>query len=111
MRNLIKIIPLGIKAEKITSLLEIARGFMFSGRREECKLFILPTEMSADIHMLFVFFKLIIVWVDKNKKITYFSIAKPFLFYKIHRAKYVLEIPYDKKILKKLKKGMRLGWK
>lgn len=111
MKNkVVKIMPLGVKAEKITSLLGMVRGFMFSRRAKTAKLFVMPHEMFVDIHMFFVFFPLIIAWTDKNKRIRHFSRALPFVFYKIHRAKYVLEVPYNNKVFRKLKKGMKLSW-
>lgn len=104
----IKISPLNIKAEKITSLAGMMKGFMFSRKPKNSLLFSMPREILADIHMIFVFFPLVIVWIDKNKRVTHFSRAKPFLFYQAHKAKYVLEIPYSDKVFKKLKKRMKL---
>ena len=102
----LRIKPLGIKAEKVSSIFGMITGFMFSDSKVP-KLFIFPKELYADIHMLFVFKPLVIVWINKHKKIVAFSKAKPFLFYKVHKANYVLEIP-DLKVIKKLRKGMKL---
>lgn len=104
--------PLNIKAEKCSSLFSIFKGFMFSRRKNaKAKLFIFSRELPADIHMFFVFFPIVVIWIDKNKKVAECSLAKPFSFYKAHKAKYVLEIPYTRRREKLLDiKGKRLKW-
>lgn len=104
--------PLNIEAEKCSSLFSIFKGFMFSRRKNaKAKLFIFSRELHADIHMFFVFFPIVVIWIDKNKKVVECSLAKPFSFYKTHKAKYVLEIPCTRKTKKLLKmKGRQLKW-
>ena len=113
VRTITIIKPLNIKAEKCSSLYSIQKGFMFySKRNAKAKLFILPIELPAGIHLLFVFFPIIVLWLNQNKKVTACSLARPFFFYNIHKAKYVLEIPYTLKTKKFLYlKNKQLKWR
>jgi len=72
-------------------------GFMFSFSKKP-KLFVFDKEKPIGIHMLFVFQKLLVVWLDENKKIKRIEVMKPFISLKTEKAKYVLEIPLGSKI-------------
>jgi uncharacterized membrane protein (UPF0127 family) len=108
-----KIFPFGIEAKICKSLFSKARGMMFSLKPEPL-LFVFKKEQNASIHMFFVFFPLIAIWLNKEKRIADFKILKPFSFYnqKI-KSKYIIEIPLidrnnKKKLVKRLRKGMQL---
>jgi uncharacterized membrane protein (UPF0127 family) len=61
--------------------------------------------------MLFVFMSLFVIWLDSRKKVIDFRLMIPFLSYYSNRAKYIIELPFNKKnarIFKKLKKGMKI---
>ena len=98
----VKIKPLNLKAQKITSLSGMARGLMFSKKKN--LLFEFRKEQNVGIHMLFVFFPIIAVWIDKNKKIKNVKRMKPFVSFHEEKAKYILEIPFDKKLFLRLRK-------
>lgn len=71
------------------------KGLMFSKLHErEGLLFVFPHERNVDIHMLFVFFPLDILWLDgKGRVVSLVRKAKPFtLFVKGKRAGYLLEV-------------------
>lgn len=73
-----------------------AFGFMFRFRKPDYALvFVFRSERRADLHMLFVFFPIDVLFLDKNKKIIDIKKKfKPFSYYapKAH-AKYVIEVP------------------
>jgi len=102
----VKIKSLGIKAEKIEGVLGKIMGLMFSGKRS--LLFVFRKEQKAGIHMLFVFFPIIVVWLNEKKKITRCSVARPFISFPSGKGKYVLEVPYDREIFEKLKNKSKL---
>ena len=122
--RLINIKPLGIKAERITGILGMARGLMFSKKRN--LLFEFNREQKVGIHMLFVFFPIIAVWIvdekppgfshagkrslsqHKNKRIKKVKVMKPFVSFHEEKAKYVLEMPYDKKLFVRMRKSRGL---
>jgi len=105
---MINIKPLNIKAEKIEGILGKMRGLMFSRKRN--LIFVFKRERRTGIHMLFVFFPLIVVWIDEKKKIMAFRKMLPFCSFHEAKAKYVLEIPYDKRIFKKISKLKSLNF-
>ena len=92
----LKIKPLNIGAERITSLYGMAKGLMFSKKKN--LLFEFHREQKIGIHMLFVFFPIIAVWIDKRKRIKRVKIMKPFISLHEEKAKYLLEIPYNKRL-------------
>ena len=106
----LKIKPLGLEASRLTSVFSQGMGFVFHLRGKRSKLFEFPQENQIGIHMLFVFFPLIVVWMDKQKKITHTNVSYPFISFTSHKAKYVLEIPYKTEVLKKIRVGMKLSW-
>jgi uncharacterized protein len=93
--------PLNIKAEKIEGIWGKVRGLMFSKKRN--LLFVFDREQVIDLHMLFVFYPIIVAWLDKKKRITKMVKMYPFLSLTGGRGKYVLEIPYDEKIFKRMR--------
>jgi hypothetical protein len=102
---LVPIKSLNIQANLCKTFLSQAIGFMFSFSRKNAKLFVFDREKNIDIHMFFVFFPLIVVWLNKDKKIVKIKKMYPFISYSGARAKYLLEIPYSKEIWNKLNKN------
>lgn len=102
--------PLKIEAKIITSLAGQALGFMFHPLSKKAKLFKFNQEQQIGIHMLFVFFPLIVVWLNKKKKVKYFKVMRPFISFGAHEAKYILEIPYSTKVLRKIKLNKSFSW-
>jgi len=96
------------KVERITSILGMMRGLMFSKKRN--LLFVFKKEQEVGIHMLFVFFPIIVVWMDEKKRIKAIKVMKPFVSLHEERAKYVLEVPYDKRVFNVLKKKSKLSF-
>ena len=77
------------------SILSRARGLMFSSLHwNEGLLFVFPEEEIVDIHMLFVFFPLDVVWLNKKGKIVQIKRnVKPFMpFIAGEKATYLLEM-------------------
>jgi len=101
---LVRIKSLEINAKVCKSFLSKIIGFMFCFSRKNARLFMFDREKHVDIHMIFVFFPLIVVWLDENKKIIMIKKMIPFISYSGARAKYVLEIPYSEEAWMKLNK-------
>ena len=99
---MINIKPLKIKAQKITSLAGMAKGLMFS--KKKSLLFDFKQEKKVGIHMLFVFFPLIVIWLDSKKKIKAIKIMKPFVSFHEEKARWILEIPYTQKLFLRLRR-------
>lgn len=110
MAKTVRIRPLNINAQPITSMSGQGLGFMFHLWARKAKLFIFNKEKTAAIHMLFVFFPLIVVWLDSKKRVKQVRVMHPFVSFEGHAARYVLEAPYSKKILGKIKIGKRFSW-
>ena len=66
--------------------------------------------VNAAIHMLFVFQKLQILWLDSNKKVVDAKIAYPFISFLFPKepAKYIIELNPENKGLGKIKEGEKL---
>ena len=81
----------------VNSVFGKARGLMFS--RKKNLVFVFDKEQRIGLHMLFVFFPIDVLFLDKDKRIV--EIKKnfrPFSFYKSReKAKYVVEIAKGKK--------------
>ena len=89
------------------SVLKKLRGLMFSFKpKNDGLLFVFGKEGVVSIHMLFVFFSIDIVYVNKEKKIVEIKRrVKPFTFFVLgKKAKYILEV----KDAKSLKVGEQL---
>jgi uncharacterized membrane protein (UPF0127 family) len=70
-------------------------GKMFSFNRDPI-VFIFPEKREVDIHMLFVFMPLLVVWFDEKMNVVKAEKMKPFVSGGRARANYVLEIPLKK---------------
>jgi len=73
-----------------------AFGFMFRFKKPDHALvFIFNNERRADLHMLFVFFPIDVLFLDKNKKVVDIKKGfKPFAYYAPKaKAQYVVELP------------------
>ena len=81
-----------VQAKPCKSLLSKIMGKMFSFSKTPL-LFIYKKEQNVDIHMLFCFQPLIVLWLNKNKKVIKAKKMLPFISYVSAKAKYVLEIP------------------
>jgi uncharacterized membrane protein (UPF0127 family) len=81
-----------IEARECNSFLSSFWGKMFSFSREPI-LLVLDKEETAGIHMLFVFQRLLVIWLDANQNPVAVKEMKPFVSYHRARAKYVLEVP------------------
>jgi uncharacterized membrane protein (UPF0127 family) len=101
---LVRIKSLKINAKVCKSFLSKIMGFMLCFSRKNARLFMFDMEKHVDIHMFFVFFPLIVVWLDKKMEIIKIKKMIPFISYSRAKAKYVLEIPYSDKVWMKLNK-------
>jgi len=73
-----------------------AFGFMFRFKKpEKALVFIFKNKRRIDLHMLFVFFPIDVLFLDKNKKVVDIKKNfKPFSYYASKaRAEYVIELP------------------
>lgn len=72
-----------------------ALGFMFHFSSDYAKVLAFKKEQKISLHMFFVFFPLLAVFLDKNKRIVEIKKLLPFTFYNCGKmAKYVVEVPY-----------------
>jgi uncharacterized membrane protein (UPF0127 family) len=88
------------------SFLSQALGLMFS--RKKNLLFMFNKEKRISLHMLFVFFPIWAVYLNKNKQAVFIKKLSPFIsaFYPKQKAKYVLELPAKPAV----KIGDKLSW-
>ncbi len=92
------------------------RGLMFSRKLKKNEGILLISDkesiLETSIHMLFVFFKIDVVWINNDKKIVDIKRnVKPFKLFigSKEKAKYVLEVANDE--IKNLKIGDKLEFK
>jgi len=70
-------------------------GLMFSKKNN--LLFVFDSEKRTSLHMLFVFYPILVLFLDKNRRVIEKKILKPFTFYNPKNpAKYVLEFGDEK---------------
>ncbi|MBD3164028.1 DUF192 domain-containing protein [Candidatus Woesearchaeota archaeon] len=88
------------------SLISKARGLMFSKKRN--LIFIFDKEKKISLHMLFVFFPVWAVYLDKGKKAIYKKKLYPFIscIRPEHKAKYILELVKNPAI----NEGDKISW-
>jgi uncharacterized membrane protein (UPF0127 family) len=84
------------KAKLCRSVFSKAFGFMFRFKKPDyARVFIFNKERRADLHMLFVFFPIDVLFLDKNKKVA--DIKKNFMPFSYYmpksKAMYVIELP------------------
>jgi hypothetical protein len=67
-------------------------GLMFSTKKN--LIFEFPKEQRISLHMLFVFFPIYAVYLDKSKKVVFTKKLSPFISfcYPKQKAKYILEL-------------------
>ena len=68
---------LNIKVRKVSEFGKFS-GLMFRTSRTKNLLFDFSKELRLSIHSIFVFFKFLIVWLDKNNKVIEYKIVTPF---------------------------------
>jgi hypothetical protein len=86
------------------SLLSKIRGLMFSKKRN--LIFIFKKEKMIEIHMLFVFFPIWVVYLNKEKKVTYIKKLQPFISSSNQKGQYVLEFTEKPDV----KLGDKISW-
>jgi uncharacterized membrane protein (UPF0127 family) len=97
IRNLTKGVVVAQRVERCATFWTRGRGLMFRRRlaQDAALLFVEGRESVLDtsIHMLFVFFAIGVIWLDKNRRVVDKTLARPFrLYYAPHRpAQYFIE--------------------
>jgi uncharacterized membrane protein (UPF0127 family) len=84
------------KAKPCTSMASKALGLMFRIKKpKEALIFIFGSEKRADLHMLFVFFPIDVLFLGKDKHVVDIKKDfKPFTYYSPKaKAMYVIELP------------------
>lgn len=81
-------------------------GLMFSKKKNRALIFRFNEEKTIALHMLFVFYPIDVLFLNKNKiAVDIKEIFKPFTFYKSRKkAMYAIELPDG--IIKKTKTGI-----
>ena len=92
-----------------SNIFRIAWGLRFSKRlkKDEGIILKLPREIEIRLSMLFVFFPITALWVDKSNIITHIEHLKPFTYSKKKKALYIAEV----NLTNKYKIGMRFNLK
>jgi uncharacterized protein len=111
IRNQTKKFTIIKEAKPCRSIPSKAFGFMFRFKKpEEALVFIFNSERRADLHMLFVFFSIDVLFLDKDKKVVDIKKNfKPFTYYAPKtKAMYVVELPVG--LLGKTKTGDIIGF-
>ncbi len=108
----ITIKPFNIKAVVCKSYFSKFRGMMFRCNNALPMLFIFDKEKKIPIHMLFVFFPLIVLWLDNKKRVVDRKILQPFqMYFPAKNAKFIVEIPLNSQYSKtKLMKIKKIRW-
>jgi len=66
-----------VSAKKLNEFQKFT-GLMFKSRKTENLLFDFPNDTKTPIHSLFVFFKFLIVWLDRDNNVLEYKIVEPF---------------------------------
>ncbi len=108
----ITIKPFSVKAAVCKNYFSKFRGMMFRRNNALPMLFIFDEEKKIPIHMLFVFFPLIVLWLDNSKRVVDRKILLPFqMYFPEKKAKFVVEIPMSSRYPKdKLMRIKKLRW-
>ena len=93
----LKINNKNIEVEEVRSIVGKFHGLMFSKKKN--LMFIFDKEENVPLHMMFVFFPIIVLYLNNKKEIVEKALLKPFRFYNPkHKARFVVEIAkVDKK--------------
>ena len=97
IRNLTKDVIVAQRVERCASFWTRGRGLMFHRglAEDEALLFVEGREstLDASIHMLFVFFSIGVIWLDKDGRVVDKTLARPFRLYYAPRrpAQYFIE--------------------
>jgi uncharacterized protein len=96
------------------TVLSQMRGLMFARKdKDRALIMVFGKERLVPLHMMFVFFPIDILFLDKSKRVVeLFEGAKPFLTHisPKHRAKYVIELPAGRIRSSNLRIGDRLSF-
>ena len=92
---------------------EKARGLMFSlPIRDECLVFHFNPPKKIDLHMMFVFYPIDVIFLDKGRKVV--EMKENFLPFTLHisrkKANYVVELPNGAINAKEIRLGDRLDF-
>jgi len=68
---------LQVKVKRVSELGKFT-GLMFRTTRTNNLLFEFSKDTNGAIHSIFVFFKFLIIWLDKNNKVQEYQIVTPF---------------------------------
>ena len=81
-----------MKTKICRSWLSKATGLMFSGRKKAVLVF--KKEQIVSLHTFFVFFPIMVEFLDAKKRVVERTVMKPFSFYSSKKkAKFVVEMP------------------
>ncbi len=108
---IIKVNDYKISMEVCKSFISKAIGLMFALKPRNL-LFVFDSEEIHSLHMLFVFFPIDVVFLDKNKKVVEINESfKPFTFYRPRKkAMYILEMAKGSVRRYRVKVGTRMNF-
>ncbi len=100
-----------LKTKQARTSFEKAKGLMFSCKKNfnYCLIFDMNCESRyfSSIHMFFVFFPILLVFLNSEKIVVDIKVAKPWrVYFPKTKARYVLELPV--KFKDKIKEGEKL---
>ena len=95
LKNLTKNILISKNVRFCNSILSKAIGLMFSKKSDKSLIFTFKKEKIVPLHMLFVFYPIDVLFLDKGKKIVEMKENfRPFAFYTPRcKARYIIEMP------------------
>ena len=94
--NRTKNISLDLPIKDCRSIISKAHGLMFSYPNKALVFFFKNYRIDIVLHMFFVFYKILILGLDKDKKIKTIKIGKPFQPYiNMGKVEYIIEIPLN----------------
>ena len=99
LRNITKNNIIVKKVEVCNNIWRKALGLMFSRKiKDKCLIFVFKKEQYVPLHMLFVFYPIDVLFLNKKKKVV--EMKKnffPFTAYNpVNKSKYVIELPAGK---------------
>ncbi len=94
------------------TILSKATGLMFSRKTNKSLIFTYDKEKKESLHMLFVFYPIDVIFLDKDKKVVEIKENfKPFTFYNPkHKAQYIIELPSGTVDASKTKVGHKISF-
>ncbi|MBW3011782.1 DUF192 domain-containing protein [Candidatus Woesearchaeota archaeon] len=92
IKNMTRNIVLSDEKKICKSIFSKAKGLMFT-LKPKSLVFVNNSEAPSMIHMIFVFYPIDVLWLDKDRKVVHMERLAPFRVSKNINAQYIIELP------------------